>query len=298
MKKAVVFGGSGFLGSHVADALSQAGWSVTIYDLAPSTALKPGQRMVVGDIQDQAAVAKTVRGSQAVYNFAGLADLAECHERPLDTVRVNILGNSIILEACAKARVKRYVFASTVYVYGRSGSFYSASKQACENYIENYQRYRGLDYTILRYGSLYGSRATDGNIVHRFITQALSEGKMSYFGDGEETREYIHVDDAARYSVEILAPEFANQNVTITGHQAIRVRELMEMLREMLGGKIRLEFKASSRWAPVNTRYHRTPYAFTPKLGRKLIGRQYIDLGQGLLRCIEDIHRQVGEKTR
>jgi len=296
MKKVTVFGGAGFLGSHVADALTEAGFDVTVFDLKPATNLAKGQKMVVGDITDPLDVEKAVRGADAVYNFAGIADLAEAHSKPVDTVSVNILGNVVILEACVKAKVKRYVFASTIYVYSQAGSFYSASKQACEAYIENYKRYRGLDYTILRYGSLYGSRSNDQNIVYRLLKQALTEHKLSYFGDGEEIREYVHVDDAARYSVEILEPEFANQNLIVSGHQAIKVRDLMEMINEMLGGKLKLEFN-SKRGAPVaNTHYHRTPYSFTPKIGRKLIGRQYIDLGQGLLRLLDEIQGLLHEE--
>ena len=116
---------------------------------------------------------------------------------------------------------------------------------------------------------------------------------MSYFGNGEEIREYIHVEDAARYSVQILAPEFADQNLIITGHQSIKVRDLMEMIKEMLGGKVALEFKTRSD-APPDTHYYRTPYSFIPKVGRKIIGNQYIDLGQGLLRLLAEIHDANG----
>ncbi len=292
-RKIVVFGGAGFLGSHVADALSETGHRVTLFDLKPSPYPKKGQRVIVGDIGNDKDVEAAVRGSEVVYNFAGIADLQEAHKNPLATIRANILGNGVILEACAKHKVKRYVFASTLYVYSQAGSFYSASKQACEAYIENYRRYHGLEYTILRFGSLYGSRASGDNTVDRLIRQALTEGRMSYAGSGDETREYIHVEDAARYSVEILAAEYANQNLIITGHQAIKVRELMEMISEMLGGGIRLEFKKADPSKGLDTHYCRTPYSFTPRLGRKLIGRQYTDLGQGLLRCIEEIHHQV-----
>ena len=299
-KKVTVFGGAGFLGSHVAEALTEAGHAVTIFDLMPAAPLLKGQKTIVGDIANPREVEKAVRGADVVYNFAGIADLAEAHAKPVETVSINILGNAVILEACAKAKIKRYVFASTLYVYSQAGSFYSASKQACEAYIENYRRYRGLDYTILRYGSLYGDRASGSNTVSRFLTQALNEGRMVYFGDGEETREYIHIDDAARYSVEALAPEFANQNLLITGHQAIKVRELMEMINEILGGKVSLEFKKPSDRNALDTHYRRTPYNFTPRPGRKLLGRQYIDLGQGLLRLLDQIHanHERGESSQ
>ena len=80
---------------------------------------------------------KAVEGKQIVFNFAGIADIGEANVRPVDTVRYNILGNINILEACLNKSVKRYIFASTVYVYSKSGGFYRCSKQACEAYIEN-----------------------------------------------------------------------------------------------------------------------------------------------------------------
>lgn len=290
--KAIVFGGAGFLGSHVAEELSEAGHKVVIFDMKPSPNLRPGQQMIVGDVQNAADVAKAVRGADVVYNFAGIADLREAHENPVETVRTNVLGNCLLLEASVKHHIKRYVFASTLYVYSQSGSFYAASKQACEAYIENYQRYHGLEYTILRYGSLYGSRAPETNTVNRLLREAMTQGKMTYAGTGDETREYIHVDDAARYSVEVLSPEYANQNLIIAGYQPMKVRELMAMIAEMLGGKVRLEFKPEDAEEDgLHMHYNSTPYSYTPRAGRRLIGRQYVDLGQGLLRCMDEIHR-------
>ena len=77
MKKVVVFGGSGFLGSHVADHLTHSGYDVVIYDARPSEYLKSNQKMVVGDLLDNELVSKTIKGSSIVYNFAALSDLNE-----------------------------------------------------------------------------------------------------------------------------------------------------------------------------------------------------------------------------
>lgn len=125
---AVVFGGSGFLGSHVADALSDAGYRVRIFDLVRSPYLRVGQEMVVGDLMDPAAVTQAAAGCQHVYNFAGLADIDDAKNRPVDTVTLNVLGNVHALEAARAAGARRFVFASSIYVYSESGSFYRASK--------------------------------------------------------------------------------------------------------------------------------------------------------------------------
>src|SRR5262245_11771400 len=144
--KAIVFGGSGFLGSHVADALVKAGYKVIVFDRKKSQFLRAGQEMIIGDILDEKAVANAVAGCDAVYNFAGIADIDKAASNPLETIKVNVLGNSTILEACRKARTKRYIFASSLYVYSKSGSFYRSTKQACELIIENYNEVFGLPY--------------------------------------------------------------------------------------------------------------------------------------------------------
>ena len=286
--KATVFGGSGFLGSHVADALTKEGYDVTIFDITPSKYLQQNQEMVVGSILDVDAVMKVTSDADIVYNFAGIADIDEANNKPLDTVKINILGNTTILEACRAHNVNRFVFASSVYVYSDAGSFYRSSKQACELIIENYNKQYDLPYTILRYGSLYGPRSDERNWIHHILKQAITEGKITREGDGEELREYIHVDDAARCSVDILSEEFENQYVILTGYQQMRIKDLMVMIREMLGNRIELEFLPSES----SVHYEITPYSFNPKLAKKLVSEYYLDMGQGLLQCLKETYKE------
>lgn len=283
---AVVFGGSGFLGSHVCDELIRAGFRVRVCDLVESPYLSPGQEMFLCDILDPESMRRAVRGADYVYNFAGLADIDEARNKPIETIQLNVLGNAHILDACREAGVKRYVFASTVYVYSEKGSFYRASKQASERIIEAYKERYGIEYTILRYGSLYGRRADMRNGIYRILHSALSQGKVTYSGSGDEQREYIHVRDAARLSVRILNDEFANQHVILTGPYPYRVRDLMDMVREILGNKPDIEFLNQ----PLGGHYKITPYGFLPRIGTKLVGESYTDMGQGLLDCLAEMH--------
>jgi UDP-glucose 4-epimerase len=183
------------------------------------------------------------------------------------------MGTVIILEASKKTKVKRFVFASSAYVYSAAGYFYRSSKQACEAFIENYNELFGLPYTILRYGSLYGERADKNNSIFKILTQALSEGKITYHGTGAE----------------ILDPEFENKNVIITGDQQMKYRDLLEMIREILGNKIEVEILPSERKA----HYRLTPYNFAPKLGKKLVANPHIDIGQGLLALLAEIYERL-----
>jgi len=192
IKKAVVIGGSGFIGSHVADHLSNSGYQVTIYDKAESQWLREDQEFINGNIQDGEKLKKIIAGADVVYNFAALADLNQAIEQPIKTVNINILGNINVMEACHAHGVKRFIYASTVYVHSREGGFYRCSKQASESYVEEYQKTYGLNYTILRYGSLYGPRADETNGLYRVVKLALDNGIVRYEGDVDSMREYIH----------------------------------------------------------------------------------------------------------
>ncbi|MFA5097256.1 MAG: NAD(P)-dependent oxidoreductase [Candidatus Margulisiibacteriota bacterium] len=286
--KIIVFGGSGFLGSHVADALTEKGHQVTVFDREVSKYLKEGQKSITGDITDEKVVLNAVKGHEIVYNYAGMADLGEAKAKPLETVKSNILGSTVILEACRANKVKRYVMASTLYVYSDSGSFYRASKQSCELLCECYKEIYGVDFTVLRYGSLYGPRSNDTNWIHRALKQALMENRIERRGDGEELREYIHVKDAAKMSVDVLSDEYKGQYVIISGRNQIKIKDLLVMVKEMLKNKVEIQYK------PVesNEHYEITPFTFNPKLAKKIASENYIDLGQGILYMLKDLYKE------
>jgi len=284
-KTVCVVGGSGFLGSHVADQLSAAGHAVRIFDRRPSQWLTASQQMIIGDVLDAPALQRAIAGADAVYNFAAVADLNEALRKPVETLRVNVFGTVNALEACRSSSVGRFVYASTVYVYSREGGFYRCSKQAAEQYVEEYQHAYGLDFTILRYGSLYGPRADESNGLYRIVRDALARGSISYAGNPDSIREYIHVEDAARASVLALGDDFRNQSVVLTGHQPMRVVDLLKMLAEILGMPSEVDFRDEN----YAGHYVRTPYAYQPKLGRKYTPPLHVDLGQGLLQLIDEV---------
>jgi UDP-glucose 4-epimerase len=289
MNKAVVVGGSGFIGSHVADHLSNAGYQVVIYDSIESPWLRDDQDMIVGDIRDGERLKQSICGSEVVYNFAALADLNQALNKPIETVNINILGNLNVMEACRIHGVKRFVYASTVYVHSSEGGFYGCSKKASESYVEEYQRIYGLDYTILRYGSLYGPRADEANGLFRIVQSALNNGTIKYEGNADSMREYIHVEDAARASVDILSDQFINESIVLTGQEPMLVVDMLKMLAEILGiSENLLEFKNSN----YTGHYVRTPYSYQPRLGRKYIPPVHVDLGQGLLQLIDGFRKK------
>ncbi|MBF0448349.1 MAG: NAD(P)-dependent oxidoreductase [Magnetococcales bacterium] len=286
MVKAIVFGGSGFLGSHVADSLSERGYEVSIFDIADSKYRRDDQEMIIGDILNPDQVNKAVKGKDYIYNFAGLASLDDASTKPLRTVSLNIVGAINIMEAAIMARIKRLVYASSIYVYSQKGGFYRCSKQAAELYIEEYGRCFGMEFTVVRFGTLYGPRADAQNSIRRYLKQAIDSGEIKCQGSGEEMREYIFVRDAAELSVDILDDRYINQHIILTGHQSVKFKDMLLTIQEILGRDIRLEFSGQSK----GDHYSHTPYSFIPKIGNKLVSNYYLDIGQGLLECLKEMH--------
>ena len=292
-KKIIVFGGSGFLGSHVCDKLTDDGHEVTIYDLTVSPYLNGNQKMIQGDILDQAKVLESIANQDIVYNFAGYSDMETSSTDPIQTTNLNLIGNLYILESCIKHKIQQFIYASTVYVYSESGGFYRCSKQASEVYLDEYNRRFGLNYTILRYGTLYGTRADKRNSINRYIQSAIENEKIDVSASGDEIREYIHVRDAAKISARILDSKFYNKRFVITGHQAIPVRQMLSMIEEILKKPIKITFNPDHE----SDHYKLTPYSFVPKIGEKFAPDIFTDMGQGLIECMAEYMENQKAKT-
>ena len=245
--------------------------------------------MIVGDAMDSDTLKSAMHEIDCVYYFAGIADIAEAKVNPHNTIKINIMGLTKALDAAVKNNVKQFIYASTMYVYSTHGSFYRATKQAAEIIIEAYQENYGIDFVLLRYGSLYGPRSQDWNGIKEFARQVVNKSTLEYAGDGSEVREYIHVLDAAKLSVKALQDDFKNKAITITGQQTIKVSDMFSMLFEIAGKEVNVKYldeKKKEGWG----HYGNTPYRYTPKTSLKIIPTEFVDLGQGLLDIVEEIH--------
>ena len=292
LKKILVTGSSGFLGSHVVDVLDEKGYEVVLFDLEPSTYKKDNHNEIIGDILNYDDVLSAVNGCDAIFHFAAQADIDISTNKPLKTIEQNIIGTSNILEASTKAGVSRFIFASTVYVYSNLGSLYKATKQSCEKIIEEYKRQFDLDYTILRFGSLYGPRANKFNAIESFLISALKKQKIVRKGDGEEIREYIHARDAAELSVKALSNDYKNKHLILTGNEQIKIKDLLKMINEILGGEISIEFVKD--YDPSH--YEITPYNYRPETAMKLTSNKHHDLGQGIIDQVYEIEKKSKDK--
>ena len=285
--KIIVFGGAGFVGSHVADELSLRGHKVTVVDnKKPKFKLK-NYKFAKGNILNIKSLKKSIKNADVVYNFAAISDIGEAYSRPVQTVITNILGNVNILELCKKYKVKRYVFASSIYVYSQQGGFYRTSKQSAELFIEEYNRTHRLPYTILRYGSMYGPRTDLKNGLYKIVYDALSKKRAIYRGTKRAVRSYIHVKDAAKISVDILNKKYANKNILVTGKEGIKIEKLLSILSKILNIRSRAKFLNQTQ----KGHYDVSPYTYKPKATKKLFPKKSVNLKLGLIELVKEIKK-------
>ena len=286
--KIVVLGGSGFIGSHVADALSRKGHKVTIFDKKKSRWLRDDQKMIVGDIFNYNALENAIRSNKIVYNFAALSDMNQAMHEPLSCAKVNILGTVQALNLCLKYKVRRFIHASSIYATSSQGGFYSCSKRAAEDYLVEFKKSYKLNYTILRFGSVYGPRSDKNNGIRIILDKAISQKKIIYLGNKKAVRKYINVFDAAKACVEILKSRYENKCVVLTGQKSIKISELLKFLAKILNINSKIIFKDEKG----NTgHYIKTPNLYEAKKGRGLLLRSRINFHDGLLSLIQDIKK-------
>ena len=291
LKKVVVFGGNGFIGSYVIGELLQSGYEVVSADLNSSEYVDD-QYFEKCDIMDVQKVERLVKGSHIVYNFAGFANLDDAIANPVKAMELNVMGNLNILEACKKYHVKRFIYASSAYAMSDKGSFYGISKLTSEKLTEEYYKKFGLEFTIVRYGSVYGERDYHNNYIYNLLKTSLDTNEINHSGDGEEIREYIHAADVAKLAVDIIkSDEFINEHIILTGVERMQRKELFAMVNEILGNKLTIKLNENGY---VN-HYKTTPYSFHPTRSKKLVANPYIDMGQGLVECLKDIEAHRSE---
>jgi UDP-glucose 4-epimerase len=286
--KILVFGGSGFLGSHVCDNLILKKYKVTNFDKKKNIWSKPNLQFIEGDISEIEKIKKIIHNFDIVFNFAALSNLNQALKRPMEAIKTNLINHIDILLACKNAKIKKYIFASTLYVGGNYGGFYRCSKLAAEEFLKEFSRVYNTNFCILRYGTLYGPRSDKTNGIYDILSNAIRNKKIIYSGNKESQREYIHVVDAAKATVDVLNNEFNKKTIIITGRETTKVSDLLEIIREILNIKTKVKYRKKN-YLKSKTHYVMSPYSIDNYI-EKYSKDINIDLGQGLKNLIEDIN--------
>lgn len=289
--KVLITGGSGFLGSHVVDQLINKGHKVTVLDLKRSKFHNSKAYFLKCNLMNFKKLKEAVKGKDIVYHFAAIANIDVALKIPVETVYMNILGTVKLLEYCKKYKIKRFIFSSSVYAKSSDGGFYKSSKKSCEDYIEEYQKNFKLNYTILRYGSLYGPRSDNSNGIYKIIEDALNLKKLIYIGNKKAKRKYIHVVDAAKASVQVLSSNYKNKVINLVGKKTFKIQKLFLILKKVL--KLPKEKKVNYLNKPFTGHYIKYPKIFKPKSGENFKFKKIEDFQKSLYNLKDTIKNEI-----
>ena len=280
-------GGSGFLGSHVADELAKKGHQVTIFDEKKTKWLKKNQRFLKGSILKIKNLEKAFKNIDVVYHFAALSDLNFALNKPHETVKTNILGTVNILELSKKYKVGRLIFSSSIYVNSEQGGFYRSSKRAAEDYIEEFSKRFKLNFTILRFGSLYGERSDKSNGVRKIIESGKYTGEIKYYGNPKSVRRYIYVKDAAKSCVEALKKKYKNKYLIITGKKSVSIKKLLKLVNKLYGYRKKIKFHNKK----LLGHYIQNPFTYKFRNGSNLVLKKQLKFEAGIKKVFFEINK-------
>ena len=253
-ERVLVTGGAGFIGSHLVRELAKLGYEVRVLDnlsrgtLSSISGVLDSVEFIRGDIRDQGTVEAAVRGVDSVVHLAALIDVAESIEKPELYLDVNVRGTFNL--AKASRSVSTFVFASSCAVYGEPvripisedhplnpKSPYAATKIAGEALVQSYANLYGYRPVILRLFNVYGpgqSKAYAG-VISEFVKRVTMGEPPVIFGDGGQTRDFVHVRDAARAVVLALENKNASGVYNIGSGTAVTIKVLASMILRAAG---------------------------------------------------------------
>jgi UDP-glucose 4-epimerase len=265
----LVTGGAGFIGSHLVEALLESGYSVRVLDDLSSGKLSnlPIDRchltLVVGDVADAPTVERAMKDCSAVVHLAAVASVQASVDDPVATHQSNFVGTLNICEAMRQAGVRRVVYASSAAIYGNNGEGmaitedtpknpltpYAVDKLASEHFLDFYRRQHGLEPVILRFFNIYGPRQDPSSpysgVISIFSERAQKKLPITVYGDGEQTRDFVYVNDLVKVLVQAVSePEPINEPVNVGFNRSTSVNELAATLSELLGRSLTLNYDA------------------------------------------------------
>lgn len=266
MQHILVTGGAGFIGSHTVDLLLREGFRVTVLDNLSSGSWRnlpeshPELQCIEGDILDLVQLSDLVAQVDAVLHLAALVSVPASFDDPLLSLRVNTQGFLHVLQVIRESgRSIRLVYASSAAVYGDtlqsclesrplSGEFlspYALQKAGNECYATLYQQLAGLSTLGLRYFNVYGSGQSENSpyagVIAKFMDNYKQDKVLNVFGDGRQTRDFIHVSDVARANVLALRQSYCGVLNIATGYSE-SLLDLIGYLEQAGGKKARLNF--------------------------------------------------------
>ncbi|KYH31216.1 UDP-glucose 4-epimerase [Clostridium tepidiprofundi DSM 19306] len=310
--KVLVIGGAGFIGSNVVDRLIDEKYDVTVIDNLSTGKIEnvnSKASFYLCDIRDveRLNVVFEVEKPEIVIHHAAQIDVQKSLRNPAEDAVINIVGTINVLECCKNWEAKKIVYASSAAVYGDPEylpvdeehkvdpiSFYGISKHTPEHYIKVYSQLYGMKYTILRYANVYGIRQEpkgEGGVVSIFLDKFLKKEQPTIFGNGEQTRDFIYVEDIVKANLNALK-NGDNEIINVSTNQAVTVNELYKSMKEIFESSMSVNYSEERKGDILHS------YLDNKKAKDKLEFSNEYEIKEGLRKTIEyyrEIYKGMGE---
>lgn len=285
---ALIFGGSGFLGVHLSNYLLDKNFKIYVFDIKRNPNLSKKVKFIKGNIKNKNEVNKIPKNFDFVFNFAGISDLDEANKNPISTIENNLIGTVNILQSLINSKkLKKFIFASSIYALSNQGGFYSSTKRSCENLIENYSEKYNINFSILRYGSVYGIGSSKSNTIYNLIYQGIKKNIILRDGSGEEIRNYINVNDASKLTYMVLSKRYDNKYINIIGKEKLKVKKVIKTILK------KIKVKKVKYLKNIKSKYHyfKNPIDYKIPGGQTLKPVNGINLSKGIDEVINEIKK-------
>lgn len=265
--RVMITGGAGFIGSHLAHRLVQAGVEVVSYDIVRPSQPVGDVAYILGTVLDDYMLRRAMRGCDALVHLAAMMGVRRTEKDRLICMNVNTIGTQRALEAAVAADVQHVILSSSSEVFGdvvrgkaaendqvapKSG--YAISKLAAEEFVRSFALTYGFNFTIVRFFNIYGPGQVSAFVVPRFVKQALAGESITVYGAGDQIRSFCYVSDAVdAVTALLMGANGANETYHIGNDTApISVRELASLVCATVksnGGIVQVPFEDSDRSA-------------------------------------------------
>jgi UDP-glucose 4-epimerase len=308
----LVTGGGGFIGSHLVRELVQRGERVRVLDIGDPARIadvRPHIDLIQGDVRDLESVRAACQGVEVALHQAAVASVPHSVREPEMTHAVNVTGTLNILLAAREAGVRRVVFASSSAVYGdllaspKSEAFptaplspYGVQKLAAESYCRIWPSVYGLETVALRYFNVFGPGQDPNSdyaaVIPRFISAILSDHAVTVYGDGEQTRDFLFVQNVVEVNLLAATAPAANGAVMNVGAgAAISLNQLLVELQRITGREIRVTHE------PERIGDIRESVADISVLRAMLGYEPTVTFVEGLARTVEAYRQDIGAQA-
>jgi UDP-glucose 4-epimerase len=260
MTRCLILGGSGFIGSHLAEALLKNGYSVTVFDnfrfgTANLKSIAKDIAMINGEFLNESEIASAIKGVDYLFHYVSTTVPATAFKDPVYDIQSNLVGSVRLLQLAVKNNVKKVIFPSSGgTVYGEPVTVpvketdslnpldpYGISKLAIEKYLNHFNRAYGLEYLVLRYSNPYGERQNphgQQGVIPVFLNKIKMGERPVIYGDGSAERDYIYVGDAVEATIATLETRTNHRVFNVGSGHGTTLNELVTVMEDVSGRKI------------------------------------------------------------